>query len=182
MKLKMEEKALLFKIRTKKDSAAFGELYNLYVEKIYRFVFFKINNKEETEDITSDVFLKVWNYLIENRKKEIGSFTGLIYRIARNSIIDFYRQRAKRQECSLDSVVLLADDKNYEKVEIDIEVEKIMIVVKRMKQEYQEVILHRFVEELTTSEISSILDKSKTNVRVTLHRATKKLQELLEQD
>ena len=70
MKLKMEEKALLFKIRTKKDSAAFGELYNLYVEKIYRFVFFKINNKEETEDITSDVFLKVWNYLIENRKKE----------------------------------------------------------------------------------------------------------------
>ena len=77
---------------------------------------------------------------------------------------------------------MLADDKNYEKVEIDIEVEKIMIVVKRMKQEYQEVILLRFVEELTTSEISSILDKSKTNVRVTLHRATKKLQELLEQD
>jgi len=76
----------------------------------------------------------------------------------------------------------MADDKNYEKIEIDIEVEKIMKVVKRMKQEYQEVILLRFVEELTTVEISSILDKTKTNVRVTLHRATKKLQELLEQD
>jgi len=181
MRQKIREKILLLKIRIKKDPVAFGELYDLYVEKIYRFVFFKINNREEPEDITSEVFLKVWNYLIENREKEIESFTGLIYRIARNLIIDFYRQRARKQECSLDSVVLLVDDGNYAKVEIDQEVEKIMLVIKRMKQEYQEVILLRFVEDLSTSEISTILDKSKTNVRVILHRATKKLQELLEE-
>ena len=180
MKLRMKEKILLLKIRTKKDSAAFGELYDLYVEKIYRFVFFKINNKEEAEDMVSDIFLKVWNYLIENRKKEVGSFSGLIYRVARNSVIDFYRQRANKQECSLDSVVLMADDDNYEKIEINHEVEQIMKVVKKMKQEYQEVLLLRFVEDLSTSEISVILDKSNTNVRVTLHRATKKLKELLE--
>ncbi len=182
MKQKIREKILLLKIKTKKDSAAFGELYDIYVEKIYRFVFFKINNKEETEDIISDVFLKVWNYLIENRKIEIGSFSGLVYRVARNNIIDFYRQRAKKQECSLDSVILIADDDNYEKVEINQEVEQIMKVIKKMKQEYQEVLLLRFVEDLSTAEIASILDKTSTSVRVILHRATKKLQELMESD
>ncbi|MFH1947153.1 MAG: RNA polymerase sigma factor [Candidatus Magasanikbacteria bacterium] len=179
MKLKMKEKILLFKVRTKKDSAAFGELYDLHVERIYRFVYFKVSNKEESEDITSEVFLKTWNYLIENKDKEVKSFTGLVYRIARNLIIDFYRQRAKKSECSIDSVVLMANNDDFKKIEINQDVERLMIVVKKMKQEYQEVVLLKYIEELSTAEIAKILDKTKTSVRVTLHRATKKLQEML---
>ena len=85
---KMIERKLLFKVRTQKDKQAFGKLYDLYVEKIYRFVYFKISNKEESEDLTSEVFLKTWNYLMENTDTEIVSFSGLIYRITRNKIID----------------------------------------------------------------------------------------------
>ena len=181
MKLKMKEKILLLKIRTKKDSVAFGELYDLYVEKIYRFVFFKINSKEETEDITSDVFLKTWNYLIENNKKEIESFTGLIYRIARNAVIDYYRHQSKHQECSLESVVISVEEPSFKQVEFEHEADQLLLVIKRMKQEYQEVLMLKHVEDLSTAEIASILKKSKTNVRVTLHRATKKLKELLEE-
>lgn len=179
MKLKIKEKILLLKIRTKKDPVAFGELYDLHIEKIYRFVYFKVNNKEESEDITSEVFLKTWNYLIENSNKEVESFTGLIYRIARNLIIDFYRERAKKPECSIESVVLIDKNNDYKKVEINYEVEKLLSVIKKMKQEYQEVLLFKYVEDLSTAEIAKILNKSKTGVRVTLHRATKKLQEML---
>ncbi len=179
MRLKMKEKILLFKIRTKKDSAAFGELYDLHIEKIYRFVYFKVNNKEESEDITSEVFLKTWNYLIENTDKEVESFTGLVYRVARNLIIDFYRERARKPECSIESVVLVDKDDNFKKVETNQEVERLMVVIKKMKQEYQEVLLLKYVEELSTAEIAKILEKTQTGVRVTLHRATKKLQELL---
>lgn len=179
MQRKVEEKILVYKIRTKQDPEAFGKLYDLYVEKIYRFVYFKISSKEEAEDITSNVFLKVWSYLIEYKEKEIESFSGLVYRVARNAIIDFYRERARRQECALENTLNLpVEEKGYRGAEIDQEVEQLMQIIKKLKQEYQEVLLLKYVDELTTSEIANILGKSKTSVRVTLHRAMKKLQEL----
>jgi len=97
---KLNEKKLVYSVRVKKDPSAFAELYDSYVEKIYRFVYFKINSKEEAEDIVSSVFLKVWTYLIEYTEKEIDSFSGLIYRVARNAIIDFYRERGAKQFAS----------------------------------------------------------------------------------
>jgi len=179
MKRKLEEKILVYRVRTKQDPDAFGELYDIYVDKIYRFVYFKITNKEEAEDITSSVFLKVWSYLIEYTEKEIESFSGLVYRIARNAVIDFYRQRARRQECALENNLNLPiEDKGYKMVEVDQEVEQLMEVIKKLKQEYQEILLLKYVDELSTNEIADILGKSKTSVRVTLHRAMKKLKEL----
>ncbi len=180
MKQKIKEKILLFKVRTKRDPEAFGELYDMYVERIYRFVYFKISNKEEAEDITSDIFLKVWNYLIDNQDKEIQSFAGFVYRITRNAVIDFYRERAKKTECSIENLVIVSDDKTLQNIETSQEVVQLLETLKKLKQEYQEVILLRHVEELSISEISEILSKKKTNVRVILHRATKKLKELSE--
>jgi len=76
MKANYREKLLVHKVQEKKDNEAFGELYDLYIEKIYRFVFIKLSNKEEAEDITSEVFLKTWNYLTADKKQsEIKSFS-----------------------------------------------------------------------------------------------------------
>ena len=181
MKRKLTEKLLVYKVRTKQDPNAFGELYDIYVNKIYRFVYFKISSKEETEDIVSNVFLKVWSYLIEHSDKEIESFSGLIYRISRNAIIDFYRERARHQEYSLDNTLNLPyEDPKYKEIEIGQEIEQLMQVIKKMKQEYQEVLLLKYVDELSTGEIANILDKTKTSVRVTLHRAKKKLSQMVE--
>jgi RNA polymerase sigma-70 factor (ECF subfamily) len=178
---KLNEKILVYKVRVKKDPSAFAELYDAYIEKIYRFVYFKINSKEEAEDIVSSVFLKVWNYLIEYTEKEIDSFSGLIYRVARNAVIDFYRERGARRYEPVEVLETIAvEEKSYHQVNVNLEVEKIMIVVKKLKQDYQEVVLLRHVEELSTAEIAEILGKSQVNVRITLHRAMKKLKELLE--
>ena len=179
----MKEKKLLFLVRTKKDKHAFGGLYDLYVEKIYRFVYFKINNKEEAEDLVSEVFLKTWNYLIEYSEKEITSFSGLIYRITRNAVVDYYRKKANHPEQPLDYLEIdIADEsEEMEKLSISQDVEQVMKLMKRMKQDYQEIVMLRFVEELNINEISQILDKSKVSVRVTLHRALKKLKELSDQ-
>ena len=175
----LKERKLLFLVRTRKDKQAFGELYDLYVEKIYRFVYFKINNKEEAEDLTSEVFLKTWNYLIEYAEKEIDSFSGLIYRISRNAIVDFYRKKARHNECNIDTFEdTLVGKSDVQGIEDGYDVEKLMIIIKKMKQEYQEVILLKHVEELSVAEIAQILDKTRTGVRVTLHRAMKKLKDL----
>lgn len=174
----VKEKLLLLKIKTKQDPEAFAELYDFYVEPIYRFVYFKLSNKEDAEDITSEIFLKAWDYLIDP-EKNVASFRRLVYTIARNRIIDVYRERAKRLECPVDVVQDMAITKDLSKqVEISQETEKLLSTIKKLKHEYQEVIHLRYIEELPIKEIAAILDKNSTNVRVIIHRATKKLKEL----
>ena len=138
-------------------------------------------NKEEAEDITSDVFLKTWNYLTSDTHKDvIRSFSGLIYRIARNALVDFFRHKSTRQECTLDTLEIEDTNNAFEKIEVHHEAEYVIRVLKKMKREYQEIILLRYVEELSIAEISDILNKKKTNVRVTLHRALVILKSLLQ--
>ena len=96
---KISEKILLYKVQTKKDPEAYAKLYDLYVKRIYRFVFFKVSSEVEAEDITSDVFLKAWNYL--NANKEVKSFSGLLYRMARNAVIDLYRAKSNSTEVTM---------------------------------------------------------------------------------
>ena len=178
----LTEKILLYRIFTKKDPEAYTELYDLYVQRIYRFVFFKVSSHENAEDITSEVFLKAWQFLISNSSEqpEIKSFSGLLYKIARNSIIDFYRARAAKGETALDENIEVSDEgKWFAELEQKIETEKIIVAIKKMKQEYQEVLTLKYVDELDISEIAEITGKGNVAVRVTLHRALKKLKEFL---
>ena len=177
MKSSINKKILLYRVQTRKDPEAFTKLYDLYVKKIYRFVYFKVSSHEEAEDITSEVFLSSWNYISEGNK--IDSFSGLLYRVARNKVIDLYRKKSKQQAENIEDVELadkrdLADD-TANKTEID----KIIKTIHKLKQEYQEVITLSYIDELTTAEIAEITNKGKVAVRVTLHRALKKLRELM---
>ncbi len=178
------EKKLLYRVRVHKDTEAFGELYDRYVAKIYRFVYFKVSHKEEAEDIVSEVFLKAWNYLVDVQREtdtEIKSFSGLIYTIARTSLIDFFRARAKRKECTIETLENVAHEGSIEeKTQKDQEIEAILKHMKSMKREYQEIIVLKYIEELSTSEVAQILGKSVVTVRVTLHRAMKILKKSLE--
>lgn len=175
---KIREKILLYKIQTRLDPEAFAELYDLYVKQIYRFVFFKVSSHEEAEDITSEVFLKTWNYLQEN--KEITSFSGLLYRVARNSIVDLYRARAAKPEQLLEEDAEIGDGGRwYADFSTQVEAQKIVLAIKKLKQEYQEVITLRYIDELELDEIAEITGKGKIAVRVTLHRAINKLKAVL---
>ncbi|MFA5211528.1 MAG: RNA polymerase sigma factor [Patescibacteria group bacterium] len=185
---KYKEKILLHKVRENGDTQAFAELYDLYIEKIYRFVFLKVSNKEEAEDITSEVFLKVWNYLISENasQKKIKSFSGLIYSIARNLVIDFYRKKINKNECLIEKIEemnpeeLVGENKIENTLDLKYDINKVMIAIRELKKEYQELLLLKYIEELSVIEISEITGKGQTNIRVTLHRALKILKKELE--
>lgn len=177
------EKLLLFRLQTKRDPDAFAALYDLYSERIYRFVFFKVGSQSDAEDIVSEAFLKTWNYINSHRDEEVKSFSGLLYRIARNCIIDYYRQKnSANQTTSTDaSEVELGDGgKWYEELRDRVDGQQLIKAIKKLKQEYQEVITLRYVDELEITEIGEITGKGKIAVRVTLHRALKKLKEMVE--
>lgn len=179
----LDEKLLIYKLTTKKDPESYGQLYDLYVEKIYRFIYFKIGNRQEAEDLTSEVFLKTWNHINEDRGVE--SFSGLLYRIARNVVIDWYRERAREPvivslETEIESGENNVADNWFKQMDLKMETQAILQAVKKMKQEYQEVIMLRYVDELSIEEISEVIKKKNLATRVLLHRATQKLKDLLE--
>lgn len=180
MKSHIEEKLLVYKVVTNKDTEAFSKLYDFYIKPIYRFVYFKLSSKEDAEDITSEVFLKTWDYLIA-KPKDVTNFRQLIYRIARNKVIDTYRQRAKVMECSIDIAQnAIATSDLSRDMELKEEQQDLIKAIKKLKHEYQEVIQLRYIEGLSARDIGAILDKSPTNVRVIIFRATKKLREITE--
>lgn len=185
MKLsKFQEKLLLLRLK-KKDPEAFSQVYDLYVTPIYRFIYFKVATRQDAEDLTSEAFLRVWQYISETEEK-IENLRALLYRVARNLVIDSYRQKARR-EFTQDNEMLdtIKDDKQQDllaKIEDQFEMKNIELVLRKMKDEYREIIILRFLEELTISEIAKVLDKSKGSVRVLLHRALKVAKELLNQD
>jgi len=176
----ISEKKLLYKIQTRKDPDAFGKLYDLYIEKIYRFIFLKLSHKQEAEDVTSEVFLKAWHYLIDPSKDSVKHFSGLVYKIARNSVIDVYRKRSNTKEFSLEDSDSIVSDDALAQIEQKHDVQIILKSLHKLKSQYQELIVFRYVDELSISEIAEILDKKPTAVRVGLHRAIKTLKNIVQ--
>lgn len=168
------------------DKEGFSRLYDLYVKTIYRFVYFKVNSREEAEDLTSETFLKAWDYISkpENSNK-IRNIKAFLYQIASNLVIDFYRKKALLP-LSLNSMVEsmdVRDDRSLshiDKFEKDVEVSELKKAFKNIPENYCDVIIWYYLEEFKISEISQILEKSEGTVRVLIHRALKSLKRELE--
>lgn len=179
MRAGIKEHILLYRVRVKRDADAFAVLYDEYVQPIYRYIYFKLSNRTDAEDVTSGVFLRAWEYLTSPQAEEIGNFRQFIYTVARHSIVDVYRQRSRRQECSLDEMQEYADPKKgNEALDERQEIQQLMECIKTLKQDYQDVLLLRYIEGLPSKDIAVILGKTQGSVRVTLHRALGKLKEL----
>ena len=164
-----------------KSPEAFGKLYDGYATRIYRFIYFKVSSSTDAEDLTAEVFLKAWQYLSEG--KEIRSFSGLLYTIARNQVIDFYRRDTANKEPKLEDMELenLSDGgKMKEGLEKMQEATALVKKLKLLKDEYREVLTLRYIDELAPGEIAEILNKSGISVRVLIHRALKALKKIIE--
>ncbi len=161
-----------------KPKKKFKKIYDNNVESIYRFVFLKVSKKEIAEDITSETFKKGWEAF--KNDPDMKNPRAYLYKIARNGVIDHYR--TKKQHLSPDDLQLEDDDKNIQEIASqNQQIKKIKEAMKNLKDNYQDIIIYRYLEELEISEIAQILDKSEGAVRVTIHRATEALKEELEQ-
>ena len=179
IKSNLQEKIAFLKLKSG-DSDAFAFFYDKYVTRIYRFVYIRTSNQQTAEDLTQDIFLKVWQHLVD--KRDIRSFQAFIFRIARNSIIDHYHL-SNKQELPLDYVgdmVGSADDEEIKKLDKLIDADTLIREINKLKAQYQEVLALRYIEDLTIDEIAEVIQKDKRNVRVLIHRALNKLKEIVE--
>jgi RNA polymerase sigma-70 factor (ECF subfamily) len=184
MKRTLKEKFLYSRLK-KRDQEAFAEIYDLFVEPLYRFIYFKVGNKSEAEDLTSEVFLKAWSSAQESGQLAVKTLPAFLYRIARNTVVDYYRR--KKQNLSLDETVETSEEPlSREDLAADFDLavdrEALLKALDQLKDEYREIIVMRYIEDLSTSEIASILEKNKGAVRVSQHRALEALKKILATD
>ncbi len=169
---------------------AFGELYDRYLNDIYRFIRFQIARQEDAEDLAETVFLKAFESLPGFRSgKRMTNFRAWIYRIARNLVIDHYRSRKPDLpldlELSSDLSSELPSGEHTDRPESLIQeretAERINRAVNRLEEPFRPVIVMRFVGGLSYRETADALGLTENYVRVIQYRALRKLRELLKE-
>lgn len=163
----------------KGDSASFGKLYDHYVKPIYRFIAVKVSIRQEAEDLTHEVFLSAWQKL-PGFTFQGFPFSSWLYRIARNRVIDHYRTRKQHADINeVDEGLLGIIDSHEAGVDSSMSLKKIYAAMKELNADQQDVLVLRFVDDLSPKEIAEVLDKTEGSVRIIQHRAVEALKKKL---
>jgi len=170
------EKIIIEQVR-QGNQHAFARIYKTYEEPIYRFIYFRVGGKEIAQDLTSEVFLKILDFL-KNKETKIDNFRAFIYKTASNLVTDFYR--LKKITVSLDETREIFLPSNLEEsVDKNIQFEEIKKYFSQLKPEYREPVLLHYFEGLPYKDIAEILGESEANVKMRSHRGIKILKRLL---
>jgi RNA polymerase sigma-70 factor, ECF subfamily len=169
----------LVSLAQKGDTDSFAKLYDLYVDQIYRYIYFRVKH-EDALDLTENVFLKVWEN-IKSYKTGRKYFTSWVYKIAHNTVVDHYRLSKP-----VDSLDISVPD---EKKDIDpivlterkINNENLSKALKKLKKRYQQIIILKYINELENEEIAKIMNKSEGSLRILKFRALKALRQVMDE-
>lgn len=167
------------KNRSKKIEQDFLNSYDELSGSIFRHIYLRVSNKETAQDITSETFMKTWDYLRKGNK--IDNYKGFLYKVASNLIVDHYQEKAKKP-VSIDTAESIPDDDvptMTESLDKKMSVEKIREHLYSLPSDYKDIIIYRFIDELSIDEIEDITGKTSTHIYVIIHRALKILKEKL---
>lgn len=163
------------------DQEAFARIYDLYIDPVYRYVYYRVNSAE-AEDLVETVFLKVWENIRQYRPKQ-RSFSAWIFRIAHNLVVDHYRSFKDRAFDEIDPQ--LPDQSRQhnpiKNTQNTLNNEVLKKALAKLKEQYREIILYKFINELSNTEIAGILGRSEGSLRILQFRALKALKKELEE-
>ena len=160
------------------ETEAFGVLYEQYAEVIFRYVYSHLDNRLDAEDLTEEIFLRAWRALPKYDERGLP-FTAFLFRIARNSLIDYYRQ--KKVVTSLEDMELQTHEAGPEEAtDTRIENRDLRKTIAALREDYRNVIIFRFLVGLSPEETAQVMQRSVGAVRVLQHRALSALKDLLE--
>lgn len=175
--LKLLLLSYLFAIIMDTPKEQFTLIYDQYIDKIYRFVYVKVSSQEIAEDITSKVFLKGWE-AFQNKGEAIANPSAFLYQIARNTVIDHYREKGKAKLVSEDNIPQLPDSTNlHEKAVFNEDIGVIKAAMANLKKDYQDVLIWHYLDDMPIAQIAQIVDKPEGTVRVMIHRGLKSLKD-----
>lgn len=168
-----EEQRLVQKAKAG-DADAFAILYDAYVDRIYRYIYFRVSDDVVTEDLTSQVFLKAWESL-DRYNAGTSPYLAWLYTIARNLVIDYYR--TKKATVNLDEIVQVSasDPDPDDAVQHRLDAQAIRDALQTLTEEQQQVLTLRFIAGMSTDDIAKLMDKRSGAIRALQMRALQAL-------
>lgn len=156
------------------NSEAFAQLYDAYVERVYRYIYFRTSDDTATEDLVSQVFLKAWEN-IGRYKVGRSPFIAWLYTIARNLVIDYYR--AKKDILPLEEAMTLPSDREGpdEEAQTHFDLEAMRDALQFLTGDQQQVLILKFIAGLPNENIAKIMNKQEGTVRGLQMRALQTL-------
>ncbi len=161
----------------KKENMRFMQAYDSFSDAIYRHCYFRISSHDKALDLMQDTFTKTWHYISKgNDVKDMKSF---LYKTANNLVIDYYR---KKKELSLDTLQEAGYEPGKEEPQITFAADRknILKLLDNLNEKYKEVIVMRYIDDITPKEIAKLTGESENIISVRIHRGIKKINELIQ--
>jgi RNA polymerase sigma factor (sigma-70 family) len=159
----------------KESHDRFLAAYDAYAASILRHASFRVRDQKTAEDITSETFMKAWDFVRKNN--EVENFKGFLYKIADNLIIDHYRAKGNAN-VPIDAVpeARLADQSDLPaEMGRKLSAETIHRHLQSLPEDQRVILIYRYIDDLEIGKIRELTGKSATNIYVTIHRALKVL-------
>lgn len=162
------------------DEAALGELYDRYEAKIYTYIYRRTGDEALAEDFTAQVFLRMLES-IRDQKAWHSSFSGWLYRIAHNLVIDHYRRKGRQGTVDIDEAAPTASEEHDPEVTVaqSLDAERLRAAIRRLTDEQAEVVSLRFLEGYSISEVATMMNRTEGAIKALQYRAIATLRTLL---
>lgn len=163
------------------DRGAFAELYDAHVDSVYRYLLYRVREPSDAEDLTSEVFTRAFAN-IHRYRWQGKSFLAWLYTIARNAVTD--RRRRERPTVDLDNAFGIAEEgpTAHERAVVGEQVNALRGAVQHLTVEQREVLMMRFVQDMSSRQVAQILGKNEGAVRALQFRALGRLRKLLREE
>jgi RNA polymerase sigma-70 factor, ECF subfamily len=166
---------------SKHDQEAFAALYTAYVDKIYKYLYYKVGSAQDAEDLCEQVFLKAWEAI--GRYTWCGyPFSSWLYRLAHNLVVDHYRTR--RESVPLQDMIATGsepvDNDPADAFARTLDAAELVTAITQLTEDQRQVIALKFIEGYDNAEIAQMLSKKEGAIRALQYRALRSLQAILE--
>ena len=153
---------------------AFGDLYSIYLDKIYRYVYYHVKDQMMAEDITEEVFVKAWK-AIKSCKGRGRTFSSWIYRIAHNHMINSQRNNNRNISMGMESLTAVSDRR--QEIENTADKYELTELLDELPLNQKQVLILKFLEGMSNSEIAKIMNKSEGAIRILQMRGLSSLRQ-----
>lgn len=176
----VDSQELLLERARQAEPEALAELYDQYVDRIYAYIYHRVGQTEVAEDLTGQVFMRMLEAIGAGHPWRT-SFTGWLYRIAHNLVIDFYRRRQRATFVELDDAAPIhaTDGDPLRAAELRLESQRVRKALQMLTEEQSQVITLRFLEEFSIAEVAEMMGKTEGAIKALQYRAVLTLKRVM---
>jgi RNA polymerase sigma-70 factor (ECF subfamily) len=168
---------------TRGDGDAFGLLYDKYAGRIYNYIYYRTGSTQDAEDLTSRVFFRAMRHITSYTDRGVP-FSAWLYRIAHNLVANWHRDSSRRQEVELEDGYRASKGDEYPEVALleSEEQNALLRLIRNLPEERQQLLILKFTEHMSNSEIGQIMDRTEGAIKSLYHRTLLSLREEIRND